>query len=168
MKRKLYFVLPTVQAVTTVIDELKAAGIDAAHIVVATRKPQRQRIRGVHVQDSCTDPADRLEQTLWNLNLAVFFIAACAALLILVTQGLSYWMLVPLAILLASFIGGERFTHIPNTHLREFSAALRHGELVLMVSVPREQVADIENLVLRRRPDAALGGVGWSSDLLHV
>ncbi|MBI5039891.1 MAG: hypothetical protein HZB57_01360, partial [Gammaproteobacteria bacterium] len=63
---------------------------------------------------------------------------------------------------------GVRFTHVPNIHLREFAAALRHGELVLMVSVPRNRVAEIEDLVHRHHPDAAVGGVGWSSDLLHI
>lgn len=58
--------------------------------------------------------------------------------------------------------------HIPNTHLHEFADALQHGELVLKVDVEPGRVTAIEALVHQHQPDAAIGGIGWSSNLLHV
>lgn len=168
MRRRLYFVLPDSHVTATIVDELRGAGIDPRHIAIASRDPARVRIADVHVQDATTDPGERLERIMWDLNLAVFFVALLALVAMLGTLGLTPWLGIPVAVMLACFIAGLRFTHVPNTHLCEFAAALRHGERVLMVSVPRGRVAEIENLVHRHHPDAAVGGVGWSSDLLHI
>lgn len=168
MRRRLYFVLPDVSVTSAIIADLKVAGIDAGHIRVASREPAQIHIQGTTVQDATTDLSDQLERMLWNINLLVFFVCVLVTLVMLATQGLSVGLLLPLSILSVSFFAGLQFTHLPNTHLREFSAALRHGELVLMVSVPRERVAEIEDRVHSHYPAAALGGVGWSSDFLHV
>jgi len=168
MRRRLYFILPDPQLVSRIVAELKGAGIDAGHITVASREPNQVRIPDVNSQDATTDPGDLIETNLWNLNLAIFFITALSLPFILALQGLTFWLVIPFGILIGSFVAGLRFTDVPNTHLREFTAALHHGELVLIVSVPRKRVAEIETLVQRNHPDAAVGGVGWSSDLLHI
>lgn len=168
MRRRVYFVLPTIGLTAAIIADLQAIGIKAGQLRVASREPEQISLPGVTVQDASTDRSDQLEHALWNADLVVFFIGALIALAILVTQGLSFSLLIPLFIMLLSFIAGLQFTQVPNTHLREFSEALRHGELVLMVSVPRDRVAEVEGLVQGHYPAATVGGVGWSSDLLHV
>jgi hypothetical protein len=168
MRRRLYFILPDSQLASKIATELEGAGIDAGHITVACREPNQVRIPDVNSQDPTTDPGDLVEKNLWNLNLAIFFISVLSLPFILAIHGLTFWLVIPVGILIVSFVGGLRFTDVPNTHLREFTAALHHGELVLIVSVPRARVAEIEALVQRNHPDAALGGVGWSSDLLHI
>lgn len=62
-----------------------------------------------------------------------------------------------------TFLGGRYFTHIPDTHLNEFRDALAHGEILLMIDVPGTRVAEIEDRVHKHRPEAAIGGVGWST-----
>lgn len=170
MRRRLYFVLPDSRIAATIVGELRDVGVDGSRMGIASREPAQVGIYipGIHIQDATTDPGDRIERIVWDINLALFFIALLSLLAILAIQGPTLWLGIPLGIMLTCFIAGVRFTHVPNIHLREFGAALRHGELVLMVSVPRERVAEIEDLVHRHHPDAAVGGVGWSSDLLHI
>ncbi len=168
MRRRLYFVLPDHRVTTAIVGELRDAGIDPRYIGIASRDPAQVRIPAVHVQDATSDPGESLERIVWDLNLALFAVALLMFVAMLVIKGPTVWLAVPVCIMLACFIGGVRFTAIPNTHLREFGAALRHGELVLMVSVPRWRVAEIESLVHQHHPDATLGGVGWSSALLHI
>ena len=48
-------------------------------------------------------------------------------------------------------------------HLDEFRDAMAHGEILLMVDVPEQQVADIENLVHHHHPEATVGGVSWGT-----
>ena len=38
-----------------------------------------------------------------------------------------------------------------------------HGEILLMVDVTEERVADVENLVHHHHPEAAVGGVSWGT-----
>jgi hypothetical protein len=168
MLRRLYFVLPDVVSTAATITDLRAAGIDAGHLRVAVRGPAPVRIEGVQIQDSHIDRGERIEHSLWNINLLLFAAAALAFVGLLLGQGLTPWLLLPAAVMAATFGVGLRFTRVPNAHLREFADALHHGELVLIVDVPPARVAEIETLVQGRHPDAAVGGVGWSSDLLHV
>lgn len=166
--RRLYFILPDTLRATAVAQELLDSGTPAQRIAFASRNPQPAPIAGITVQGPGDDPGARLERILWNLNLGVFFIALAALIVMLAAEVSIPWLVAPLLIMLATFIGGERFTHVPDTHLNEFAPALRHGEVVLMVTVPPERVAEIEALVHRHHPDATVGGVGWGSDLLHV
>lgn len=166
--RRLYFILPDTLRATAVAQELLDSGISARRIAFASRNPQPAPIAGITVQSPDNDRGARLERSLWNLNLGVFF-AALAMLIVMLAAEVSLpWLALPLLIMLASFFAGERFTHVPDTHLQEFTSAVRHGEVVLVVTVPPERVAEIEALVHRHHPDAAVGGVGWGSDLLHV
>jgi hypothetical protein len=71
--------------------------------------------------------------------------------------------------MLATFLTGVEFTrHIPNVHLSEFTDAIHHREILLMVDVPVAQVAQVEKRVHRHHPEAVAGGVGWHSDALHT
>lgn len=166
--RRLYFILPDTLRATAVAQELLDSGTPAQRIAFASRNPQPAPIAGITVQGPGDDPGAHLEKTLWNLNLGVFFAALVGLIVLLAAEVSLPWLTLPLLIMLASFIAGERFTHVPDTHLQEFASALRHGEVVLMVTVPPERVAEIETRVHRHHPDAAVGGVGWGSDLLHT
>ena len=71
--------------------------------------------------------------------------------------------------MLTTFLAGLEFTtHIPNVHVSEFSDAIHHREILLMVDVPVSQVARVEELVHRHHPEAVTGGVGWQIDALHT
>lgn len=168
MLRRLYFVLPDTRHATDIVQEIQQSGVSSRHIALASLRPEQARLAGVAVQNASDDPGARLEHVLWNSNLALFFIALLALGAMLAAGVNMAWLGIPLTIMLVTFIAGERFTHVPNTHLQEFAPALRHGEVVLMVDVPPDRVAEIEALIQRHHPDAAVGGVGWSSDLLHV
>ncbi len=166
MKRRLYFLLPDVQHTRLVINELQAAGIEHRQMHVVPPK-------GVDLQDlpiaPRTDPDARLENFLWNGNLVLFF-GALLLLVVLAAMDVSaLWLLLPAAVMLATFLVGAGFTrHVPNVHLSEFADALRHQEVLLMVDVPADQVARIEELVHRHHPEAVTGGIGWHADALQT
>jgi hypothetical protein len=166
--RRLYFVLPDRLRAAAVAQELLDSGIPMRRIAFASLNPRLAPLAGITVQSPDNDPGARLERSLWNLNLGLFFAALAGLIVLLIAQASLFWLALPVLIMLASFIAGERFTHVPDTHLQEFASALRHGEVVLMVSVPPQRVAEIEARVHRHHPDAAVGGVGWDSDLLHA
>jgi hypothetical protein len=171
MNRRLYFLFPDPEHAGRVIDELSREGVDRSHLhamadpavdlsALASRAPLSSA--------QAEDRAWRIEHRLWNANLGLFALAL-AGLLVALYLGLTGWAVAALAVMLATFVAGEQFAvKVPHAHLDEVRAALAHGEVLLMVDVPRQRVAEIEDLVHRRHPEAALGGVGWSTDALSV
>ena len=90
-------------------------------------------------------------------------VALSSFIALLIFSGLTWWLLLPLAVMVANFLAGLYFTSLPNTHLGEFRDALGHGEVLLMVDVPENQVALVEHRVHHQHPEAAVGGVGWGT-----
>lgn len=166
--RRLYFLFPDAGHARGVTRELVQTGVDEQHIHAVARDgvdlaslPQatvRQR----------QDAAGRIEAVAWNTNLALFAAATLALLAALFLT--SVWLAVgALVVMAATFLGGAWFAlRVPDVHLDEFREAIAHGEIVLMVDVPQKRVAEIEDLVHRRHPEANVGGVGWSIEGLGI
>jgi len=135
---------------------IAAQGIDLEGLPAASRSQRK-------------DPDALLETILWDGNLVLFFIALLLLAVLVLLQVSVYWLILPVVVMLASFAAGVQFTHrIPNVHLSEFTDALHHQEILLMIDVPAGQVARVEELVHRHHPEAVTGGVGWHVDALHV
>jgi len=167
MLRRLYFLFPDPTKATVVIDELSRHGIDRRRMHMLSRPTTDLGGLppiGVH---QGRDRARQLETLLWDGNLVLFFLAL-AMLLVALYLG---WMLVAVlmaAAMAVTFLLGLRATWLPDVHLDEFRDALAHGEVLLMVDVPKARVAEVEDRVHRRHPEAAVGGVGWSVEGLEL
>jgi hypothetical protein len=48
---------------------------------------------------------------------------------------------------------------IPNSRLTQFESAIARGELLMMIDVPRQRVEEIEAVIKRHHPEAALEGL---------
>lgn len=169
MKRRLYFLLPDVLHTATVVKELETFGIntDTMHTLA---KPGID-LGGLPVasERQRKDIAARIENLLWDGNLAVFFLSLLTLVVMLIMQLTLVWLAIPATIMLLTFLMGVIFTaHIPNVHIAEFRDAVHHGEILLMVDVPVWHVAQVEALVHKHHPEAVVGGVGWQVDALHT
>jgi len=161
MLRRLYFLFPDPSKATVVIAELSRHGIDRRRMHVLSRSnSDLGNLPPVGVHQG-RDRARRLETLLWDGNLALFFLAL-ALLLVALYLGWPLIAVVMAAAMAVTFLLGLRATWLPDVHLDEFRDALSHGEVLLMVDVPKGRVAEIEDRVHRRHPEAAVGGVGWS------
>lgn len=169
MKRRLYFLLPDTEHARAVVSELEARGVERNFMhAIAGRGGD---VNGLPVASrmQCDDLGARIEQYLWGGNLALFFLALIALVVLALLPLPWWWLLLPAGIMLATFLTGLEFVmHTPNVHLAEFQSAMRHREILLMIDVPARQVAEVEEMVHRRHPEAIAGGVGWSVDALHV
>jgi hypothetical protein len=144
MKRRLYFLFPDVEKARRVVEDLTRAGIDQMHMHALAK--EGVALPGLPGATSLqrADWGRRIERMLWGGNLTVFA-------------------------MLATFAAGATFApKVPNVHLEEFRDALAHGEVLLMVDVPRARVAEVEEQVHRHHPEATVGGVGWAADALRV
>jgi hypothetical protein len=169
MKRRLYFLLPDREHTQTVVDELETSGIERRQMHVLAAQDIDLQGLPVATHNQRKDLGARLETLLWDGNLVLFFIALVVLSLLALMHVNWPWLLLPAAVMLATFLTGLGFTrHIPNVHLSEFSDAIHHGELLLMVDVPVRQIRKVQDLVHRHHPEAVVGGVGWHADALHT
>ena len=166
--RRLYFLFPDAVHARRVTRELNQAGVDEQHIHAVAREGADLSALPAATVRQRQDAAGRIEAVAWNSNLALFAAAAVALLAALFLQSL--WLAIGALVLMsATFLGGAWFAlRVPDVHLDEFREAIAHGEIVLMVDVPPKRVAEIEDLVHRRHPEANVGGVGWSIEGLGI
>jgi hypothetical protein len=168
MKRRLYFLFPDAQKARRAVEELDQAGIDRTHIhALAKEGVALPGLPGATPLQKA-DWGHRIERMLWGGNLAIFGIALLFVVVAL-PAGFPGAMVFALAVMLATFAAGAAFAlKVPHVHLGEFRDALAHGEVLLMVDVPRGRVSEVEDRVHRHHPEATVGGVGWSADMLRV
>jgi hypothetical protein len=169
MKRRLYFLLPDTGHTRAVVNDLEVFGIntDAMHVLA---KPGID-LNGLPVATGRQrmDAGARIETILWDGNLAIYFITLFALVAMVYMRLDWYWLLLPIAVMVVTFVMGIVFTsQIPNVHLSEFRDAMHHGELLLMVDIPLWRVERVEALVHRHHPEAVVGGIGWHIDALHI
>ena len=95
--------------------------------------------------------------------------AVFRALLVGIFTGITSLSRVAMAVLLATFIGGALFAYqVPDAHLDEFRGALAHGDIILLVDVPRARHGEIEELMRLRHPEAVPGGSSWTIDGIGI
>jgi len=51
--------------------------------------------------------------------------------------------------------------NIPRVHWQEFKNAIPHGEILIIIDVPKRAMQFVEHLIHRRHPEALAGGVCW-------
>lgn len=168
MLLRLYFLLPDADLARKVVDDLSDHNVPPVRIYAhchnvlqLTRLPRaslRQRM----------DILRQIESLLWRADLLIFFVALLAFAATLIV-GLSLWTLLALLVMVLTFVAGDLFaSHIPNVHLDEFSDALAHNEVLLMVDVEQHQVAEIEAQVEHHHPAAIAGGSSWTLGMMGV
>jgi hypothetical protein len=159
--RRIYFVVPDYSHARRIVAELEAASIPAAQMHTLA---DNQDLAGLPPV-TAGQRQDRVwlwERLAWNADLAIFFLALLGLGLALYLGSVAGAM-VAAFIMLTSFVLGERFaTVVPHAHLDEVRAALAHGEIVLMVDVPKSRVREVEQTVTRQHPETAVGGIGWT------
>jgi hypothetical protein len=162
MRRRLYFLLPNLDAARRTNDDLLLARVEDRHIHFLAR-------RGTDL--GALREANALQKTDvvhgGELGLAIGGLAGTAlGLFVLLTppEGVS----LALAVILATALGGAAFgawvgslagAGVPNSRLKSFEAAIEAGSVLLMVDVPFRRVDEIRELVHQRHPEASGGSV---------
>ena len=162
MWRRLYFTFPHAEHARRVVAELERDGVNRNRIHTIARPDVD--ISGLPIANEA-QRKDRVwfwERTFWNGNL-IFFAIMLAITALALYAGSPGWAILAVAAALAAVVLGERFAvKVPHVHLSEMRVPMTHGEVIVMVDVPRTRVRDIEQLVSRHHPEAGVGGVGWT------
>jgi hypothetical protein len=163
MLRRLFFLFPTEEQTHTAVDELLNRGIRRSRIHAISNTSELHSLPEATARQR-RDTTFKLEKILWAVNLVVFALALMV-LLVAIVNGMMLLIAAAISVMVICFFAGEQFVvRVPDVHLTEFTDALSHGEILLMIDVPLQRVAEIEELIHYNHPEAVVGGVGWTVD----
>ncbi len=163
MLRRLFFLFPDEEHAQRAVNQLVFLNISERNIHAISRGVALRTLPEATERQK-NDTAFRVESFLWRANLLLFIVSLMTFIVALVMAAF-YWTLVALFVMTITFFAGEHFVvHVPDVHLTEFTDALSHGEILLMVDVPADRVVEIENMIHHRNPEAVVGGVSWTVD----
>lgn len=167
MLRRLYFLFPDEKHAQLTVDQLLFKKIPLKKMHAITKGITLKTLPKATERQK-NDTTFQIEQFLWKVNLILF----AAALIVFVASLLaSKWFLAGLSLvmMLISYIGGKFFVeHVPHDHLTEFTCALAHGEILLMVDVPLYRVTETVEYVEHQHPEARLDGASWTVDAFGI
>jgi len=167
MLRRLFFLFPDTEHAQIVVNELIERGIHTRYIHAIAKGVDLKSLPEATERQK-TDTTFRLEWFIWNANLMLFVVALIAFVSSLMSAEF-LWLAVSSLVMLVTFIAGKQFVvRVPDVHLTEFTDALSHGEVLLMIDVPGRRVAEIEDFVHHRHPEACVGGVGWAMNAFDM
>lgn len=166
--RRLYFIVPEESHAVQIVTDLEAAGVDRRHIhAIAGKGVTLEELPAANAQQR-GDTVWRMQRILWTGNLVLFALGGIG-LIISATQGFLTGTILSFAAMVLTLAAGYLFaTRVPDTHLDEFRGVLSHHEVLLLVDVPKQRVAEIEELISRRHPEATAGGTGWTIEPLGI
>ncbi len=165
MRRRLYFLLPNIELVRKVVDELLLARIDEGHIHVLARDgvPMKGLPEANILQKS--DLIHGMEMGLAIGGLTGFVSALIA---IGFTDGglpLGVGGILTMTLggaLMGVWASGMIASDVPNTHLEAFTAAIRSGDILVMVDAPKKRVDELSEMVKSHHPEADMRGIDHS------
>lgn len=166
--RRLYLLVPTRRQAEAAVQALMADRVSRHHIhTIAKPGVDIDGLPEATVRQR-SDAGARLERWLWDMNLVVFCIAS--VLLILSLWYADWpWAVGALLVAAANVALGYRFaSHLPHTHVEDCRVPLRHGEILLLVDIPRWRIPQVERKLRQSHPEVEIGGVGWGLDALGI
>lgn len=162
MRRRLYFLLPSVARARQVVDELLLARIDDHHIHVLAKDdiPLGDLPRANLLQRS--DFVHGIE-----MGLVVGGSTGVLAGLVAVAFPpggiiLGGWTVLACALagaLIGAWVSGMIGTDVPNSQLKAFQDAVEEGQILMMVDVPKNRVEDVTRMIRRHHPEADMHGI---------
>ena len=165
MYRRLFFLFPDKSETEHAVQELIEAGLNTQQMHALSRPGVDLQGLPAATPNQRRDMHTKIEHSLWHLNLGIFFVA----LFVLVTSFISssyYLSAASLLVMIATYWMGYYYLTIPTIHLSGFHAAFQHGEILLMVDVPKQRVQEIEQILHHKNPSASEEGISWTpSDL---
>ena len=162
MKRRLYFLLPTVDNAKTVHNELLLTRIEERNMHVLARDD---------ISLAGLPEASLLEKSDIIHGLQLGFVVGGFTGTVLATTALLLGMIYPgweTISMVGIIVGGAFFgswtssmvaINVQNTHLKEFMKDVNSGQILYMVDVPVQRIDEISELVHSKHPEASMRGI---------
>jgi hypothetical protein len=162
MRRRIYWLLPSLSDARKAMDELLLARIDEGHIHFVA--PDCTDMSGLHAanvfQTSDLIPA---AQSGLVIGGGVGALAGVAAAMYPIVGETPQWGVVGVLAVVGGLFGAWASSMLgssaPNRRLKRFQGAIGQGQILLMVDVPRSRLEEIEEMLQQRHPEGHFEGV---------
>jgi len=157
--RRLYFLLPDLDVTHKVVDELLLARVEERRIHVIAREgtPLKDLPEASLIQKSDFIPAVERGIAMGGATGIVAGLAALALPGVVIAGGALLAMGVAGAGM-GAWLGGMIGMDVENTHIRQFEDAIKDGQLLVLVDVPKDRVDSIQDLVKKHHAEADFEG----------
>ncbi len=157
--RRLYFLLPNLEVTHKVVDELLLARIEERHMHVIARE-------GTALQDlpeaSLLQKSDFVPAVERGIAAggATGIVAGLAAMAFpgVVIAGGALLAMGLAGAGMGAWLGGMIGMDVENTHIKQFEDAVKAGQILVLVDVPKDRVDEIQTLVKKHHADADFEG----------
>ena len=161
--RRLYFLIPTVDSATKIVDELLLARIEQRHIHIAAADHhalvEANLPEAGLLQESDFVPAVERGLAIGGATGILAGIAAVALPGVGLVLGGGAILGIGLAGAgLGAWASGMIGVSAPSTRLKEFESAISEGNLLMMVDVPKQQVDEVTELIRKHHPEVEVEG----------
>lgn len=162
MKRRLYFLLPSVESARQSADDLLMARIEDRHMHFLAK---RGTDLGELHEASYLQKSDMVHGAERGLAIGGACGLVIGVMMILwPPEGITLQLVaVLISTLFGAFLGAWISTMVgsavPNSRLKSFSEDIERGKILLMVDVPHSRVEEICELIGRRHPEALARGM---------
>jgi len=159
--RRLYLLLPDVPTARKVVDELLLAHIEWKHIHLLAREGTPLEALPEATLSQKSDVVPALQRGI-GAGAATGLLAGLVAMAF-PPAGLT----IAGGVVAATALAGAGFgalmstmvgVDLPNTRLTRFQEAIRAGQILMIIDLPRDRVDEIEALVKSHHPDAGIEG----------
>jgi hypothetical protein len=166
MRRRLYFVLPSVTSAQTIMDELLLDRIDENHIHFHADKEQAL---GDLPKASAVEKSDVVYSAMAGFLFGAVFglFGGILAYLVPWWFGQVSMMVIPYCMVLGAIAcaawAGAVATSAPSYRIQSHKKEIEDGNILMIVSVPLRRLNDIRQRLMRTHPEATYSGV-WPAE----
>ncbi|MEE9342362.1 MAG: DUF1269 domain-containing protein [Gammaproteobacteria bacterium] len=157
--KRLYFLLPNIETTRKVVDEFLLARIEARHIHVIgpENMPLDDLPQASLLQKSDFLPAMERGVALGGVTGAMAGLASLAMPGVTIAGGAVLAMGI-VGAGMGAWLGGMIGLDVDNVHTKKFESAVKSGNLLVLVDVPKDHVDEVCERVRLHYPEANFGG----------
>ena len=163
MRRRIYWLLPDLTSARRTMDDLLLAQVHVEHIHFVAREDAD--MTGLHTANvlQTSDVIRAAQSGLMIGGVVGAIVGAIAAWFFPVVGPSPEWGMIAVLAVVGALVGAWSSSMIgvstPSHRLERFDAAIKSGQILLMVDVPRSRVDEIEERLQALHPEAHLEGV---------
>ena len=162
MRRRLYYVMPDLTSARTIMNDLLLARVEERHVHFLAKRGTP--MDGLH-EANVLQKSDLVHGAQLGLMLGAFLGCVTGGLLAMfIITTVKFQVITVLGATLAGALIGTWTSSmvassVPNSHLKQFDAAIAQGGILLMIDVPAHKTDAIDALIAERHPEASARGM---------
>jgi hypothetical protein len=162
MRRRLYFMLPSVPNARAMLNELLLARVEERHMHFLAKEGSLPADMPEANFFQKTDLIHGME--IGMLIGALSGLIVGSLLLIFPVEGIELRTIALLVAalggaLFGAWVSGMAAAAIPSSRLKPFANGIERGQVLLIIDLPLHRVAEIESMIKQRHPEIRFGGM---------